>query len=437
MALPDFYSQWTHARQNGAQRANDYTVRQNIGGALQGDSGALSAILKASPQTGMMLQDRAAGQQKAALAQQQEDSGRAALMFSQTGDPQYYAAWRQSLAGLPNAPQLPEALEPDDLEPAKQSAGAYAQAYGGFKGMETPSAIRELQMLQANPELAKLDMQRRQAGFGRPQLIQTADGYAWATPEGASPLNYGGGQPQAPQGQQSGQPFTIDPSLPPNVQAAIRSNEQAWANAPDQATAMLPPTRAQGPRVMPAPKQTAQSELEKRLALADQMGASPEEKRRMVVGGEAARDTQRISTADATKARLKLTQIQTARNQLKAVKSAFAKIKDSYSAGPGGSFIPTPEGQAFDRAVRNFSPLITAVTRVPGVGAMSDFEAKLQEASLPSRGTYESSTAQQIADLEQMINTIEAGYRDLLGEQPKAPAPATQQSGGWSIKVKP
>jgi hypothetical protein len=200
MPLPDLYSQWTQARQNGAQRANDYTVRQNMGGALQGDSGALSAILKASPQTGMQLQDRAAGQQKAALAQQQEDSGRAALMFSQTGDPQYYAAWRQSLAGLPNAPQLPEALEPDDLEPAKQSAGAYAQAYGGFKGMETPSAIRELQMLQANPELAKLDMQRRQAGFGRPQLIQTADGYAWATPEGASPLNYGGGQPQTPQG---------------------------------------------------------------------------------------------------------------------------------------------------------------------------------------------------------------------------------------------
>jgi hypothetical protein len=288
MPLPDLYSQWTQARQNGAQRANDYTVRQNIGGALQGDSGALSAILKASPQTGMQLQDRAAGQQKAALAQQQEDSGRAALMFSQTGDPQYYAAWRQSLAGLPNAPQLPEALEPDDLEPAKQSAGAYAQAYGGFKGMETPSAIRELQMLQANPELAKLDMQRRQAGFGRPQLIQTADGYAWATPEGASPLNYGGGQPQTPQGPQSGQPFTIDPSLPPNVQAAIRSNEQAWANAPDQATAMLPPTRAQGPRVMPAPKQTAQSELEKRLALADQMGASPEEKRRMVIGREGA-----------------------------------------------------------------------------------------------------------------------------------------------------
>lgn len=141
MALPDFYSQWTQARQNGAQRANDQTVRQNIGGALQGDSGALSAILKASPQTGMQVQQYAQGQRKA----QQEDAGKVASMFAQTGDPQYYAMWKQSLAGIPNAPQLPDALTPDDIEPAKQSAMAFAQAYGGVAG--TPAGVQEFRYM--------------------------------------------------------------------------------------------------------------------------------------------------------------------------------------------------------------------------------------------------------------------------------------------------
>jgi hypothetical protein len=325
MALPDFYSQWTQARQNGAQRANDYTVRQNIGGALQGDSGALSAILKASPDTGMKLQSHVQGQQSA----QREDAGKVASMFAQTGDPQYYAMWKQSLAGLPNAPQLPDALTPEDIEPAKQSAMAFAQAYGGMSAKDsTPSAIRELQMLSQNPELAKLDMQRRQAGFGRPQLIPTADGYAWATPEGASPLNYGGGgssTPESPQVQRAlamlaGTPGVTmtsgmrtpernrqvggvpnsqhlsgtagDYAVPPEQKAAFmaQARQQGFEaiDEGDHVHLELPRGSAGGQRVMPAPKQNAQSEIERRIGLARQMGASDAEVRQMIIGREGA-----------------------------------------------------------------------------------------------------------------------------------------------------
>lgn len=188
---------------------------------------------------------------------------------------------------------------------------------------------------------------------------------------------------------------------------------------------------------MPAKKAEKGSELEQRLALADQLGATPEEKRRMVIGGDTGRDAQRISAKDATTARQKITQIQAARNQLNAVKEQFAKnLRGSYSAGPLADYLPTSQGQAFDRAVRNLAPLVTAVTRVPGVGAMSDYESKLQEATLPSRGTYESVTEQQIADLERLLDTVEGGYRDLLGEGTQSPA-AGASSNGWSIKVKP
>lgn len=54
-----------------------------------------------------------------------------------------------------------------------------------------------------------------------------------------------GGVPPMP-GAPSGDAFTIDPSLPPEVQAAIRGNEQQWATAPDQAAMQVPsmPQRA-------------------------------------------------------------------------------------------------------------------------------------------------------------------------------------------------
>src|SRR3546814_9086025 len=59
------------------------------------------------------------------------------------------------------------------------------------------------------------------------------------------PLSLHDGLPISMQGgRQSGIPFTIDPSRPPQVQAAIRGNEQAWAQAPDMGALPIPQTRA-------------------------------------------------------------------------------------------------------------------------------------------------------------------------------------------------
>src|SRR5690606_436858 len=71
-----------------------------------------------------------------------------------------------------------------------------------------------------------------------------------------------------------------------------------------------------GQQLRSAPKPQAPSDLERRLQMADQMGATAEEKRRMVIGGESGRDAQRISAKDATTARQKITQIRAARQQI-------------------------------------------------------------------------------------------------------------------------
>ena len=140
-----------------------------------------------------------------------------------------------------------------------------------------------------------------------------------------------------------------------------------------------------------------------------------------IPGGPAdAKTTQPLSPKDTNTARVKLTQVQIARNQLNTAKQRFEALRNTFSAGPGGNLLPTPEGKAFDAAIDSMRGSITALTRVPGVGAMSDYETRLDQAKFPTRGKYEEVAAQQLQALEDLLNTIEGGYSELLGTKPGA-----------------
>lgn len=103
----------------------------------------------------------------------------------------------------------------------------------------------------------------------------------------------------------------------------------------------------------------------------------------------------------------KLTSINLARRQLKLIQDKFVKGLDF---GPLVGATPTESGRAFDRAVDAIRKTMGALTRVPGIGSMSDFETKIDQASMPNRNEYESVTQQQIDGLEQIINTMHEGY---------------------------
>lgn len=124
--------------------------------------------------------------------------------------------------------------------------------------------------------------------------------------------------------------------------------------------------------------------------------------------------TSNLSQKDATVAKQKLTTINLARQQLQNIQQRFNDIKDGYTAGPLQGRLPTPKGQAFDRAVDQMRSTLTALTRVPGVGAMSDFETKLDQAKFPARTDYENVTQQQIDGIATLLRTIEEGYNGLL-----------------------
>lgn len=133
--------------------------------------------------------------------------------------------------------------------------------------------------------------------------------------------------------------------------------------------------------------------------------------------------------ATAALARTKLTALNAIDNQLNRVEAALKKAKyRGYVAGrvPGGL---SGADNAADAAIRQLAPLIRQLTRVPGEGAMSDYESKLAEAGMPSRVQTDEALAETLGGYRELINQTRAGYRDILGE-----APASTENRGFRVK---
>jgi hypothetical protein len=87
------------------------------------------------------------------------------------------------------------------------------------------------------------------------------------------------------------------------------------------------------------------------------------------------------------------------------------------------------EGQAFEAARAQLSAELLALTRVPGIGAQSDFEARLQEMTLPSLSFHPDVNDQQIAELEIFLQDLDQAFENLQSGTFQ-PLPS-QQNTGW------
>jgi hypothetical protein len=138
-----------------------------------------------------------------------------------------------------------------------------------------------------------------------------------------------------------------------------------------------------------------------------------------------------LSQKDISTARNKLTQLKIARQQLERIKTAYNNGTSGVNAfGPGQGLLPTEQGKQFDGAVDQMRSTLTALTRVPGVGSMSDYESRLDQGKFPNRNEYESVTAQKIQGIEDLISTLESGYGEMLnGSAPQESTQPAPQSG--------
>jgi hypothetical protein len=144
-----------------------------------------------------------------------------------------------------------------------------------------------------------------------------------------------------------------------------------------------------------------------------------------------------ISQKDATTAKQKLVTVSLARQQLERIKQRFEGIKGTMAAGAfGQGNLPTEGGKSFDAAVDQMRSTLTALTRTPGVGAMSDYETKLDQAKFPARTNYESVTAEQIQAIDDQLTLIERGYRGLLeGGTQQGGAPVNTSGVNQPVRV--
>ncbi|NYD88744.1 hypothetical protein [Sphingomonas melonis] len=120
-------------------------------------------------------------------------------------------------------------------------------------------------------------------------------------------------------------------------------------------------------------------------------------------------------------ARNKLSSLTALETQLNRAEAALRKAKYT---GPIAGRLPggiSGADSAADAAIANLAPLVRQLTRVPGEGAMSDYESRLAQAGLPSRSQTVEGRKQSLDDIRALVAQTKAGYSDLVGDSP-APA---------------
>jgi hypothetical protein len=266
-------------------------------------------------------------------------------------------------------------------------------------------AARQEQELKLAEVLQKLDKGKLEAIKGRAEMTGQMLGAVMQAPPEMQPRIYAQLRQQAIQ-----QGLADEQTIPPNFDPAW---VQAQASSTMKVKEMVDAAQA---------KATAAETGRHNKATEAQAGATLAETKRHNVSTEANAQARleagegrkvQLTRKDITQAEQKLTNIRLARQQLAQVKEKFAKIKDTLSAGPGQA-LPTEKGSNFDAAVDQMRSIISGITRVPGIGSMSDYETRLQQAQFPSRGQYESTTEQKIQGIDDMLNLLETGYTDML-----------------------
>lgn len=127
--------------------------------------------------------------------------------------------------------------------------------------------------------------------------------------------------------------------------------------------------------------------------------------------GRASGTSEIISSQDRTAAYSKYPRMQAARRDIDNIAQKHKRLEDNIllRGGPfqGGVLGVTEEGQAFQRSVDSLLSHIAALTRIPGVGAQSDWEGRLQQAPLPSLNQHSSVREEAIQALTALVDDLE------------------------------
>ncbi|TWI04799.1 peptidase M15-like protein [Luteimonas cucumeris] len=485
LLMPNYVDSFNKGHEIGRENRTRKTLSQFLQPALGGDQNALSQIYGADSEAGMKVQHFAQQQQASVRDRDKDDLKQKAALYP-TAPPEIQAALYGDIVslserlGIVPVGKAPKSL---DTPESQQVFGKFIASMAGSGEPETPSSIRELQMLQANPELAELDMKRRQAGW-RPNLVNvpTGDGGSvqmlhdprtgsfqqpnfggavqpgpaldptqdfpqLASSTGANPTSLFrspdrnqavGGVPNSQHMAGTAGDFAVPPEQRAAFIAQARQMGYEAIDEGDHVHVELPPGAQAAGRfgsgqrmgyTPPKSETKAPSEFERKLEIARGMGASEDQLRQMVLGEGGGGKPSATQIKLANTAKQKLIDLNAMDQQLANVEQAFGRLRGSLSAGLGGKYLPTEDGRRFDAAVAVLKTQVRKLTRTPGEGAMSDYESKLAELANPSRGEYEQVTDDQLQQLRSLVQTTRQGYEALLqdagGSMGNVPTPGS------------
>jgi hypothetical protein len=134
-----------------------------------------------------------------------------------------------------------------------------------------------------------------------------------------------------------------------------------------------------------------------------------------------------VSAADRTAAKNKLPRVEAAIRRLGDVKNAVKAFEDNRigtSPLTGSALSLTREGNALDVANAMLLAETTALTRIPGVGAQSDFEQRLQAMVLPSTSNFDEANEIAISELDLFMADLQVAVRN-VAENTNDPLPSS------------
>lgn len=145
----------------------------------------------------------------------------------------------------------------------------------------------------------------------------------------------------------------------------------------------------------------------------------PDGEVKAVTGTASASDTSQLTKTQAGVIRTKLQSINAIESQLGRVEAAMRDLDKKGWTGTLGGLVPgswDAESDRFDKSVAALAPLVRQLTRVPGEGAMSDYESRLADMALPNRRSTPEGRKEIIASMKELLRNTRSGYRELLGQ---------------------
>lgn len=119
----------------------------------------------------------------------------------------------------------------------------------------------------------------------------------------------------------------------------------------------------------------------------------------------------------------RLTRLDSALNKIERLPLVDTGPLDQFAVGK------LPVGQEVSAAAESIRPLLTALTRVPGVGSQSDLEARLDALQYPSIDKAPEVNRNTMKELREFISDLRAAYRN-AGQGTAAGAESPADSGG-------